>query len=332
MFKSSSTSSFSPTPEERVPRKAVPVAAFAFVAIVTMVEAAFWTTTDRLCGIPWLQPTADTGTVVAKRRLLADASGSVVLVGDSACMMGLIPSVVSEGCGAPVVNLGTLSSFTLAGFGALGAEALEAAPPPRALVIAVLPRSLTVSEDRAREFGLVGQYLVAYGRSSEQYRPDWRDYRSWLFFKHRFNVFPAEFGGSFERFAGMLTETKGWFAEPKVYSRPPEVEAQWEPDRFSTNCLLGLIEKAVRKGIPILLWWSPSPRDAVTEGYADAVERWAASFSASAPSLSFLQLRPPRWDPRLFGTVTHVNPEGARQNSQLLGQALAGRLRVSRRR
>ena len=112
-----------------------PAAITACLIIVTG-ETWFWLNTDSLSGAPFFEPTADIGTVMAKHSMLSDAGGKVLLVGDSSCMMGLIPDIVStdpDGC----LNLGTLSSFTLAGVESIVAEAVCSDIPPRAIVVAV---------------------------------------------------------------------------------------------------------------------------------------------------------------------------------------------------
>src|SRR6478736_651987 len=126
--------------------------ALAALCLIVLGEGVFLSLSEPLTGLPVLQPTADDATLVAKRRLLSSADAGIVLVGDSSCMMGLDPVVLTAGGLPATVNLGALLSFTVAGFADLGEEALARLPHVRVLVLAVLPRSLEVTEQRAREF------------------------------------------------------------------------------------------------------------------------------------------------------------------------------------
>ncbi|HEX4614051.1 MAG TPA: hypothetical protein VH092_38065, partial [Urbifossiella sp.] len=210
----------------------LPRAGLAALAVVLATEAAFLAGTDPLTGLPVFQPTVDDATLTVKRRMLPLAAGAVVLTGDSSCTMGLRPDVLRDEAGLSAVNLGTLSSFTLPGFADLTAEALDRPDPPRAVVVALLPRSFGVSEADARGFGLLGRYLVATGRRPATYRVTADDWRAWFMKKHRLNIFPPEFGGSYAAYEREAAAGGGFFPERGTYrGTPPDRRA----DRFEAT-------------------------------------------------------------------------------------------------
>ncbi len=292
-------------------------------AIVTMLiilagETWFWANTDSLSGVPFLEPTVDVATVVAKHEMLASSGGKIVLLGDSSCMMGLAPTEISEDS---CINLGTLSSFTLAGVEALVSEAIESQTPPRAVVIAMLPQTLAVSETQAAEFGLLGPYLMAYDRSSVLYSPGVNDWHKWIFRKHQLGRFPAEFGGKFSVFANSLRETKGYFEEPGHYDGVDEVRDTVALSDFSRRSLATIAETCRRRQIPLVFWPSPVPEDSVSPHYlADA--KTIADEIAQDEFIHLGRAASPAWSPELFGSVTHLTRRGAEKNSKELAEYL----------
>jgi hypothetical protein len=299
-------------------RRFISPTAVVTVLIILAGETWFWANTDSLSGAPFFEPTADVATVVAKHEMLAEAGGKIVLLGDSSCMMGLVPQEIS---GDSCVNLGTLSSFTLAGVEALAAEAIEKRTPPSAVVIAMLPQTLAVSEAQAEEFGLLGPYLVAYHRSSASYSPGINDWHKWIFRKHQMGRFPAEFGGKFSVFCNLLHETKGYFEEPGHYSGAERVRDSVALSDLSRRSLANIAETCRRRQIPLVFWPSPVPEDSVTPHYlADA--KTIADEIAKDEFIHVGRAATPAWSPGLFGSVTHLTRAGAEQNSRELAEYL----------
>src|SRR5437762_378271 len=129
-------------------------AAALAIALIAASETLFLATSEPLTGLPVFQPTVDDATLVLKRNLVPRSTGEIVIVGDSSCMMGLEPREFERAGLGPAVNLGTLLNMTVPGFALLGKQALTTDPPPRAIVVALLPRSLETTEAQARKFGL----------------------------------------------------------------------------------------------------------------------------------------------------------------------------------
>lgn len=300
----------------------LPTAGIVTVLMVLVSEVVFLSRTESLTGVPAFEPTADEAVYAAKRRLIPRASGRIVLVGDSSCCMDLIPAEVQARTSVPVVNLGTLLYMTPAGFADLGAEAVERDPPPRALVLAVLPRAFEVTEENATEWGQLGRYLVAYHRRSPLFAPGPSDTWHWFYYKHRFNLFPANMGGTFSSFAASLSESDGFFPEPHQYTGVEVRRDLFQPTAFARNAVHHLVQVGASRGLPTILWLTPTPADAVTGEYLTAVDQFIADLRQSEPSLRIPQSQTPVLKPEQFGTATHLTPGAAKEHSQQCGDSI----------
>jgi hypothetical protein len=312
-----------------MPCAPVPKAAVAFLVSVVAIEIAFWHSSEPLTGLPYFQPTADVAPLVIKRQMAKKAEGSVVLVGDSACMMDLVPEVVERTLGQPVVNLGTIANFTMPGFVSLAEDALRCQPPPRAVVFVMLPHTINMTEQETRDFDLLGRYLWAYKGSSDVYDPSFADWRAWILAKHRFNLFPPEFGGSFENFRRQLESNRGWYPESKQFTGDAKTRKGFRPSTFSSDALRIFVLKAKARNIPVWFWWAPSPAVAYESDFRPAAHEELRAVASSAPWLGVLQDKPPVWPEAKFGSVTHLKPEAAREHSALFGRVLKENLKPS---
>ena len=296
------------------------------LALIVATEAWFLAASEPLTGIPFLEPTSDDATVVAKRRLMKRSDGAIVLIGDSSCMFGLEPGIIRDAVRVPCVNLGTLLSFTLGGYESLIQEVLER-QKPAAVVLVLNPRAFRPEAIDAARFGMLGRYLFAYHRDNHGYAARFKEFQSWFFRKHQFNTFPREFGGSFRAFQARLDSSGGFFPEFHHYpgALPREQEAVFDPSEFTRAALARLRETARAKGVPVFFRWSPVPRDAVDSAFVAAVNAFGGEL-ASRYGFGMLGDSLPAWRPELFATVTHLNAEGAEMNSRDLAARLAQRL------
>lgn len=301
--------------------------AWITLALAVLLEAAFFAFSDPLTGMPVLAPTSDDATVVAKRAMIRRSDGAIVLIGDSSCMFGLVPAVIRDATGTPVLNLGTLLSFTMAGYAALGEEMLMSHSPV-SIVVAVHPRAFAPDEEKAEYFGQVGRYLIAYGGESA-YSPTFQDLSRWIFRKHQLNSFPAEFGGSYAGFVRRLDSTQGYFPEFHEYEPGKRREDAFAASALARKSLARLAAAALRKNVPVYFWWSPVPQDAVDSSHTAAVAAFTRELK-TIPNLTVIQDSLPTWDPSLFATITHVNSRGAALNSQSLEKGLSGKILVQR--
>lgn len=306
-----------------VPR--LPRAAALAVAVIFASEVAFLAVTEPLTGLPYLQPTGDDAIIAAKQKLISRAAGSILLVGDSSCTMGLQPRLIEAETGRAAVNLGTISTMTFVGFADLAARACALPQPPSHVVLAVLPRSFEVTGEQAHDFGLVGRYFTAYGRSSPIFAPTVRERWEWLVRKHRVNIFPPQFGGSYARYEEDLLSTGGWYPERGHYAlKPGDIRERFVPSEFATQGLMQLAAACHANKIPLTIWWSPSPDDSVTPRYAAEVQGFTARLRSALPHAVFPRETVPRWAASRFGSVTHVTPEAAEINTRELAATLVG--------
>lgn len=309
MAKASSTSSSS-----------FPKAAVVAVLAIALCEAFFLAKSDPLCGLPFFEPKVDDAALIVKRELAAKSEGAIVLAGDSSCLTGLRAKELEAILGTPVVNLGTLSSHTTHGY----ADTVEAAlaKNPKLVVVALLPQSIELNEWRTRFFGLYARHLLATGLRNEQFPLTLRERWDWLAHKHEFNVFPPEFGGSFQQYRKDLMTEQGWSPEKKKYDTRDFVREEFNPTELSTSGLERLISAAEAMGVPVVFFWSPHPIDAVSKAYQAAVKAWTTQLQAQHPKLIVPRLTVPAWPRERFGSVTHLTPEAASANTKHLADAL----------
>ncbi len=302
-------------------RRLISSAAFAAAVLILLSELVFLSNTEPLSGWPVFELAADDAVYVVKRELLERTHGQVVLVGDSSCTMDLVPADIAGATG-PVMNLGTIINMTPAGFAVIAKEALAKEPPPRAVVLAVLPQALEVTEERAEEWDQLGRYLIAYRQTSPLYTPRVTDYLYWFYRKHRYNVFPPQMGGSFPVFAANVLKADGYMPEITKYIGAQKVRDTFEPAAFSRAAVAELVRSAKERGVPAVLWLNPSPADGVSKNFTAAVDRFLEELRREEPDLIVAQARTPVWGVEHFGTVTHLTPASAKVHSREFGKAL----------
>ncbi len=305
------------------PGSRIPKAAVLAALLVAGSEVLFLGTTEPLTGLPYLQPTADDAILVAKQKLIPRAAGRVVLIGDSSCTMGLQPDLLEAETGLPAVNLGTISTMTMVGFADLTGRVCDLDPLPKFVVFVALPRSFEVSEPQAHDYQLVGRYLTAYNRRSPDFTPTPREQWEWFVRKHRVNMFPNEFGGSYQKYEQALSSQDGWYPERGQYAlKPGEVRDHFRPTEFAGQGLTRIVTLCKTNQIPLLVWWSPAPADSITPRYVTGVTDYSEQTHRAFPGVLFPRATVPRWDPSRFGTVTHVTPDGAAINTRELAAAI----------
>jgi len=293
----------------------LPVAAIVAACVLLAMEGAFLAVSEPMSGWPVFEPTADDATVIAKRQMMEHCRGAVALVGDSSCLMGMRPGVIAEATGQSVVNLGTLSSFTLAGYAMQVRELMAMPEPPRAVVLVVLPQAMSVTAQQAQAFGLPARYQIAHGHEAVGVPPGLTDWRDWWFRKHRVNQFPAAFGGSFATYRARLSATRGFIEERKLYEGARRRMTDFTVTPFARTALRDMARSTRQRGVPLYLWWSPKPEDAVTPGYADRVRDLTRTLAAADDGPRPLQQGMPLWPAPRFGSINHLRPEAATEQS-----------------
>lgn len=303
----------------------IPIAGCLAIAIVLTLTVVFVKITEPLTGLPYLQPVADDAVVTAKWSLFDRAENSLVLVGDSSCMHGLQPDVFSKITGKKVVNLGTLSSMTTVGFSEM-AHSVSKIHKIEGIVYSILPQSLEVSAEKAKEFGQIGRYLTAYGNQYDLYNVSLRERLKWLARKYQFNQFPAEFEGSYEAFRASVAKNSGFYPEHTKELVIEEVRDEFIADDFSISGLIAAQANARKLGIPIFFVINPKPAGSVTENYINQVNQYLTKLRSQHPDLQFLGESFYALDDSKFGTETHLTPEAALVYSEQIADKLARHL------
>lgn len=307
---------------EAATTQGAPWGAIAAVVVILLGEAAFIASSEPLTGLPYLQPAADDAILAAKHALVAQSEGSVLLVGDSSCLFGLRPAAIRDECGEPVVNLGAMAFFSTAGFAAMVDEALSKETKPLAVVLVVYPETLARDANDARETAVLGRYLTAYGLESPYYVPTLHERWSWFVRKHRFNIMPAEFQGSYARFASSVWAEGGYYPESHQYEGSPARQEGFRVDAYALQPIIDVAKKLEAAEIPFVFWMSPLPSDAFSERYLSDASAFLHELGAMAPGILTPQSASPVMGPQWFATRTHATPAGAAINSENLGKAL----------
>ncbi|PHR94611.1 MAG: hypothetical protein COA78_31965 [Blastopirellula sp.] len=271
---------------------------------------------------------ADDGMLVAKRKMLFDETSErydVVFIGDSSCGAGLVPNSFDS---MSVLNAGTFASFTIAGYTDMALEILDSKHPPKAIVITFLPRSLEVTSEDTHKFGIYVRYCIAYEKDSlagpiplDQY---WQ-----LFLRRRtVNRFPPKYGGSYKNFLANLESTKGWLPEQSVFKESQRKETTFHSSTWAITLMDRISEKAKEKDCQVFLCFTPRPKSVATLQYWEQATKSTEKI-ADCRDWKFLNIGNGVWDDDLFGTESHLTPDGASRFSSIIKKQLQQSIQTS---
>lgn len=295
----------------------LPVAALVAVVALACAEAVYLRMTPGFTGIPVFEPTVDDAVVAARLKAIAGpvAVSDTVIVGDSSALRGVVPEVLGNGGTRRFYNLGTFSSFGLAGQLELAAAAIDEHDSIRSVVVSVLPLSLSLQEHQVREFGLLGRYLVSHPSRLGVFPVAMDDRLRWFRKKHRINRLPAHMGGSFDGLYEALTLTDGYLAKR---SAPIDTERRFGPVRasgFALRSLSAFMVLTRARNVEVILTFNPRPQSVVTPDYQASSRELLSSISKRFPDIVFDQDVAPVWEERYFSDASHLNQDGAERNS-----------------
>lgn len=303
--------------------KKLPTAAIVAFLTIFAIEIIFLASAEPLTGLPYLQPTADDAVIVAKRSLMNKASTRMVIIGDSSAMHGIEPSILHDKTGKNFLNLATLASMTITGYCELGKELLLSPNKPQALILAALPQTFEFDSEKVDEMGQLGRYLISYhAHSTPPYNPTTNDYIQWFAKKHRFNIFPPEFGGSFANLQMQLSASDGYLAEKKNHINHDRKIGRFKASELSIRATNELFLIAQKQNIPIYFILTPKPSSLVSEQYEADTRIFLRSIKAEFPFVRILQDSAPRWGDELFSTETHLNHFGSKLFSEILANMI----------
>lgn len=290
-----------------------PVSAIISIFFLIILETIFIISTEPLTGHPYLQPTGDDATVTIKRDLLGKSGERIVIVGDSSAMYGLQPSIMKNLIKTPIINWGTLASFSTAGFTELAIAAMKKEQKPVAIVFSVLPQTLEIGIKKTNQYNLLGRYLLAYENNAKAYSPTFEEARSLWLKKHQFNIFPGQFGGNYDNFRQSLSASDGWLEEHHTHydNRGSKGFGEINVSDLTWKSFDALKKASELYSIPVIFIFNPKPSDQIIN---DSYENSTTNILQIAKEkFGFITLQKvaPIWDEEFFGTVTHLNKKGS---------------------
>ena len=182
--------------------------------------------------------------------------------------------------------------------------------PPAALVIALLPQAFGMTREtsgRIRPRRPLSHRLRRNFRCVYAGDPRWA---SWFFRKHRVNRFPAEFDGSYLAFETRLRQQAGHWKEPGTYVGGRILHTEFACESFAVDPIRELVRCADRSRVPVYLWWSPSPRDALSGTHVGRPFRlWSARCAWPFPACGLSNQKSPCGIPRRSGRQRICRPK-----------------------
>jgi hypothetical protein len=263
----------------------------------------------------------------------------ILLLGDSSCLMGLMPKVIEKQTGLSCWNLGTLGYLGTEGHALLLDFWIRNFGPPRFLVYHVVPYTLVSSNEETHLYrDMLKEWLTSEGSSELCDRlPSGKARRYALnglsqltskvkttdaFFDSPRSVYPSD-----REVAKILLENQGWMPE-YTSPKPP---SQWQIESFKpfhSDCVPGLkhiFDTAQRYKIPVLVMMHDVPSvytgaetTTAYRGYEHNLEICAeryANVHLQHPLLKFLPTE-------LCANLHHPTPQGALIHTKRVSESI----------
>jgi hypothetical protein len=228
--------------------------------------------------------------------------------------------------GLSVLNLCTLSNHTIVGFLDIALElASRRETRPAHIVLSILPQSLEVTELEARQWGMLGRYLVAYFRRSPHYDVRISDWWAWHIRKHRFNILPPEMGGTYNSLLERVNALQGSLSlQEKSYQHPSPsyIKYEFTATAFAVRPLHDLLKALRGTGVKTSLMLNPKGQGSISQRYMDGVQQFVTKLKTLHPSLSVIVPEVLAHDQRWFSDSNHLHLAGAMEYSRKVGLAL----------
>lgn len=258
----------------------------------------------------------------AKVDLAAQSSAaSVVLIGDSSCMMNIDATDLARRLGQPVLNLGTLSHLDLTAHAELLHFALQQrASPPNDVVLLVHPMSLRRGSSLPEPARFLRARLTRNSHASlasPRHRAEnllasvvvrEQLLQSWIPTVLR-GDFATEYGTTWEaqrrllRQAGSLTDPTRFDAA----SQQGRYEFRLHPDlEPASRALRALVPQGTRLWVGL----TPVPASLALPNHTNQVRELLRSWANWLEPVRVLSTLPSTLPESQFATATHLNPEG----------------------
>lgn len=300
-------------------------------ALFHFVAAADW--------LPAPRPTLDMDRTLLIHQ--ADSSRSaqdatVILIGDSSCLMDVSASDLTRHLGQPTLNLGLLSYLDLPSFGILVRNYAHANPGRLETVVLLLhPESLRLQAPSAYHRAQLEDYLA--GRDAHTARGIGGRLQTALgaiLVRGRLEarVIPAPLSGVYGRFYGFTRDFSRWLGahrgsaiDPQRFDRTRaqgNAEYRLAPRLESESRLL---RQCVPSGVRLVVGLTPAPRSFVRPDHEATCARILEQLAKWLKADAVLAGLPASMPDELFASVTHLTGEG----QTLFTQRLAAEMQTA---
>ncbi len=279
-------------------------------------------------------------TVLAAKADLASRSApaSIVLVGDSSCMMDVDAPALGRHLGQTVLNLGTLSYLDLAAHGMLLSHALRhASEPPREVVLLLHPGSLLRASSEPGLEHFLGERLRLGSADPTSPIPPFRSgftsgllggdiVRGQMVQPWFPSLLRGEFGAAYGttwQIHRLLMRQSGTLLDPTPFD-PLANAGRYE---FHLNPALEKVSREFRSLIPAGCRFSvgltPLPESLALDRHADRVASTLGVWASWLQPDRVLAGLPAVLPDALFASAAHLNAEGTAEFTRRLSAELA---------
>ena len=278
--------------------------------------------------LPGVLPSLDASMVQwqgERLRVGDEPPADVLIIGDSAALMGLIPSVITERTGLRTQNLATVAHLGIDGQADVLEEHLARHPAPKTVVFAFGDWSFSATRAELARIGMLRGYREWIGRD-ERLVASWPSHRLRAAARRVISGAWYEAGRNDDGVRAFLFEHHGYLREPAEladWSKATRPDIAIHPD--AADGLARISKAAAGAGAGLLLVHAPipdvyeSPQTRALYQANEALLRRALAQLGSGELLGPFARFAPR---RLFGSPDHLNLEGAHIFSAEVADAL----------
>ncbi len=263
----------------------------------------------------------------------------VLFVGDSSCLMGVMPEVITQATGLNTWNLATVGSLSTQGQADILELYLKKHPTPRPKLVVCYLAPPTLARDRdeterqgvyngfrewlyGADAGLVAQLPLAQLPGYRLRRPlyeaanqlPWNKHSTLLVHQPRGQI-PSD-----EEVRRTLLTRRGYFSEPRR-QRLPAIASDGNRLPLTADGLRGIVrmlETAQAHSIDLVFMLTPAPERYRNPQHDAAYRDLAAHFMTAARPYPRVTIQSPLlryFDDASFGTAHHMTMSGAARNS-----------------
>jgi hypothetical protein len=285
-----------------------------------------------LNALPSPRPTLDVDRTIIIHK--AEASGSrdsatVVLLGDSSCLIDVSATQLSEGIGDPVLNLGTLSYLDLNAHTVLLKWFVSANPGQlKAVVLLLHPDALRRHSAEAYHTAVLENFLAGEDHITKRNASYWLGLE---FFRGRVlsRLLPAPLPKAYGRRYGFSSDLEAHLKRERGSAVDPDPKDFQGSPEYRLAPQLEIQSRAFKAVVPpgakLFVGITPVPGGFAPPNYPELHREMLLQWSEwlGADALTDLPATSPD---ELFAKTTHLNERGAAEYTTLLARALSRRL------